>query len=401
MKHMDYEAFFGSVLASLEAEGNYRTFADLDRRVGRFPRALRRAAHEESEVTIWCSNDYLGMGQHESVRAAMKEAIDASGAGAGGTRSISGTSHRHVTLERVLANLHRKDAALLFTSGFVANETVLATLGRMLPGCVMVSDASNHASMIAGIRNSRAEKRIFRHSDPEDLDRILRQLDPAAPKVVAFESLYSMDGDVAPVRELCGVAERHGALTYLDEVHAVGLYGERGAGIAEREGVEERIAIVQGTLAKAFGVFGGYVAGSARVVDFIRSFAPGFIFTTSLPPAVTAGAMASIQLTRADPSIRARLHERVATLKRALAATDLPVLETSSHIVPLMVGDPVRCRRISDELLDRHRIYVQPIVPPTVPRGGERLRLTPTPQHTDEDVRSLVDALQEVWSRVA
>jgi 5-aminolevulinate synthase len=399
--HLDYEAFFASALARLESEGNYRTFADLDRHVGRFPRALRRTAREASEVTIWCSNDYLGMGQHEAVRSAMKEAVDRSGAGTGGTRNISGTSHHHVTLERALADLHRKDAALLFTSGYVANETVLATLGRMLPGCVMVSDATNHASMIAGIRNSRAEKRIFRHNDPEDLDRILGELDAGAPKVVAFESLYSMDGDIASLRDLTDVAERHGALTYVDEVHAVGLYGARGAGIADRDDVDGRIAIVQGTLAKAFGVFGGYVAGSARVVDFIRSFAPGFIFTTALPPAVAAGALASLRVLKADPSIRARLHERVAAVKRALASTDLPVLPTSSHIVPLIVGDPVRCRRISAELLDRHRIYVQPIVPPTVPKGGERLRLTPTPQHTDDDITALVAALQEVWSTVA
>jgi 5-aminolevulinate synthase len=400
MNHMDYEAFFASALAKLESEGNYRIFADLDRRVGRFPRAVRRTGRKTSEVTIWCSNDYLGMGQNETVRAAMKEAIDRSGAGTGGTRNISGTSHHHVTLERALAALHRKEAALLFTSGYVANETVLATLGRMLPGCVMLSDERNHASMIAGIRNSRAEKRIFRHNDADDLDRILRELEPEAPKVVAFESLYSMDGDVAPVRELCEVAERHGALTYLDEVHAVGLYGKRGAGIAEREGVADRVTIVQGTLAKAFGVFGGYVAGSEKVVDFVRSFAPGFIFTTALPPAVAAGALASLRLLGADPSIRASLHERVATVKEMLAETDLPVMPTSSHIIPLLVGDPVRCRAISDELLDRHRIYVQPIVPPTVPTGGERLRLTPTPQHTDEDVDGLRAALRAVWGRV-
>jgi 5-aminolevulinate synthase len=397
---MDYEAFFASALERLRSEGNYRTFADLDRRVGRFPRALRRAAHETGEVTVWCSNDYLGMGQHEAVRAAMREAIDLSGAGTGGTRNISGTSHYHVLLEQALADLHGKEAALLFTSGYAANETVLATLGRMLPGCITVSDAQNHASMIAGIRNSRAEKRIFRHDDAEDLDRVLGEFDVDSPRVVAFESLYSMDGDVAHVRELCEVAARHGALTYLDEVHAVGLYGERGAGIAERDGVEERVTIVQGTLAKAFGVFGGYVAGSAQVVDFIRSFAPGFIFTTALPPTVAAGALASLRVLSADPSIRARLHDRVAALKDALAATDLPVLSTDSHNVPLMVGDPVRCRRISEELLERRRIYVQPIGPPTVPRGGERLRLTPTPHHTDEDIRVLVGALQEVWARV-
>ena len=397
---MDYEAFFASAIERLRSQGNCRTFVDLDRRVGDFPRATHKTATGTADVTIWCSNDYLGMGQHEVVRAAMKEAIDASGSGTGGTRSISGTSPHHVVLERELAALHGKASALLFTSGYVANEAVLSTLGRLLPGCVFVSDALNHASMIAGMRNSRADKRIFAHNDPEDLDRVLGQLEPGRPKVVVFESVYSMEGDIAPVAEIAEVAERHGTMTYLDEVHAVGMYSARGAGIAERDGVQDRITFIQGTLAKAFGVFGGYIAGSARAIDFIRSFAPGFIFTTALPPAVAAGALASMKLLAGDPSIRERLHERVAALKRALAGTGLPVMPTASHIVPLHVGHPVRCRAISEELLSRHRIYVQPIVHPTVPKGTERLRLTPTPLHNDEDIRRLVDALRDVWARV-
>jgi 5-aminolevulinate synthase len=397
---MDYEAWFGSAIERLKAEGNYRTFADLDRRVGAFPRATYHGAVGAADVTIWCSNDYLGMGQHVEVLAAMKAALDASGAGSGGTRSISGTSPQQVELEQQLAALHRKEAALLFTSGFVANEAVLSTLGRMLPECVFVSDELNHASMIAGMRNSRAEKRIFAHNDLRDLERVLAGIEAGRPKVVAFESVYSMEGDVAPVAGVCDVAERYGAMTYLDEVHAVGLYGARGAGVAERDGVEDRITLVQGTLAKAFGVFGGYVAGSTRAIDFIRSYAPGFIFTTALPPAVVAGALASKRVLDGDPSIRARLHERVGALKRALSATSLPVLKTSSHVVPVHVGDPVRCRRISDELMGRHRIYVQPVVPPTVPKGTERLRITPTPQHTDEDISRLVEALLDVWERV-
>jgi len=394
---MDHEAFFASALERLRADGNYRTFADLDRRVGSFPRATHHGRAGAADVTIWCSNDYLGMGQHPQVLAAMKAAVDASGAGSGGTRSISGTSPMQVELERELAALHGKDAALLFTSGYVANEAVLSTVGRMLPNAVFVSDALNHASMIAGMRNSRAEKRIFAHNDVADLERVLASLDPSRPKVVAFESVYSMEGDVAPVAKICDAAGRHGAMTYLDEVHAVGLYGPHGAGIAEREGVQDQVTFVQGTLAKAFGVFGGYIAGSARAIDFVRSYAPGFIFTTALPPAVVAGALASKRALDADPSIRERLHERVRALKRALAATALPVMPNESHVVPLHVGDPVRCRAISDELMTRHRIYVQPVVPPTVPKGTERLRLTPTPQHTDEDIRRLVAALEEVF----
>jgi 5-aminolevulinate synthase len=397
---MDYEAWFGSTIERLQAEGNYRTFAELERRVGDFPRAVRHAPGRTGDVTIWCSNDYLGMGEHPGVLAAMRAAIDASGAGAGGTRSISGTSPRQVLLERELAALHGKPAALLFTSGFVANEAVLSTLGRMLPEVVFVSDALNHASMIAGMRNSGAEKRIFAHNDVPDLERVLASVAPGRPKVVAFESVYSMEGDIAPVAEICEVAERHEALTYLDEVHAVGMYGPSGAGVAERDGVQHRVTLIQGTLAKAFGVFGGYVTGSASAIDFVRSFAPGFIFTTALPPAVVAGALESKRLLDADPSIRERLHDRVGALRRALAETNLPVMPSTSHIVPLLVGDPARCRRISDELVSRHRIYVQPVVPPTVPRGTERLRLTPTPRHTDAEIRRLVAALVDVWARV-
>ena len=330
----------------------------------------------------------------------MHEALDKVGAGAGGTRNISGTSHYHVLLEEELADLHRTEAALLFTSGYVANEATLGTLGETLPGCVIVSDADNHASMIAGIRYSRAEKKIFRHNDVEHLDRLLGECDPDASKIVAFESLYSMDGDFAPIGEICDVADKHGAMTYLDEVHAVGLYGERGAGVAERDGAMDRIDIVQGTLAKAFGVVGGYIAGSAAMVDFIRSHASGFIFTTSLPPAIAAGARASIRHVKAADEIRDRHQERARALKAKLRAARLPLMPSPSHIVPVFVGDPVRCKQVTDALMERHSIYVQPINYPTVPKGTERLRLTPTPLHDDEAMDRLIAALQDVWSQL-
>ena len=395
----DYSAFAASQLEGLRDAGNYRFFAELKRERGAFPKAWNRAQGTDRSVTVWCSNDYLGMGQHPAVLAAMHRALDETGAGAGGTRNISGTTHAHADLEAELADLHGKEAALLFTSGYVSNWASLGTLAERFPNCVVLSDAGNHASMIEGIRHSRAEKRIWAHNDVADLERHLAQIDPARPKIIAFESVYSMDGDIAPIVQICDLADKYGALTYLDEVHAVGLYGPRGGGIAERDGLMDRVTIIEGTLGKAFGVMGGYISGPTSLVDFVRSFASGFIFTTALPPAVAAGACAAVRHLKASTFERIAHQDKVSDVRSRLEAVGVPHLENESHIIPVMVGDPAKCKFISDELLNRYGIYIQPINYPTVPKGTERLRITPSPVHSDQDVDHLIRALSELWAQ--
>jgi 5-aminolevulinate synthase len=395
---MNFERLLKQRLDGLRREGRYRVFADLRRRRGFFPVADHFVAAAPREVTVWCSNDYLGMGQHPAVLAAMHEALDAAGAGSGGTRNISGTTHYHVELESELADLHRKEAALLFTSAYTANDATLSTLVQLVPGTVVFSDERNHASMIQGIRRGKCEKHIFRHNDIDDLEAKLSAYPKGTPKIIAFESVYSMDGHIAPIAAFCDLAEKHGALTYLDEVHAVGLYGARGGGIAERDGVSDRVDIINGTLAKGFGVMGGYIAGSRTLCDAIRSFASGFIFTTSLAPAIAAGALASVRHLKTSTIERARHQERVQALKSALKAKRLPVMDNPSHIVPVMVGCPVHCKAVTDALLGRYGIYVQPINYPTVAKGTERMRLTPSPVHSDEQMAHLIHALEELWA---
>src|SRR3982074_3204433 len=398
---MDYVAKFEGLISEMKLDGRYRTFIELERIAGQFPTALWHGPDgQRRRVTVWCSNDYLGMGQHPDVLAAMHRAIDLSGAGTGGTRNISGTNRQHVQLEAELADLHGKDAALIFTSGWISNLAALGTLGKLMPGCAVFSDALNHNSMIEGIRRSGAERFIFRHNDAAHLDEQLSSIAPDRPKIVAFESVYSMDGDVAPIAAICDVAEKHGAITYLDEVHAVGLYGARGGGIAEQQGVAHRVTLIEGTLAKAFGVMGGYVDGPALLMDVIRSFADSFIFTTSLCPHLAAGALAAVRHLKAHPAERARQWENVRLLKEMLRAADMPVPDTPSHILPLMIGDAHLCRRTSELLLEDHDIYIQPINYPTVARGQERLRITPTPFHTDDDMQHLVDALVAVRAQL-
>ncbi len=396
---MDYQSFFTQQLDQLKADGNYRVFADLERAKGAFPQANWRAEGQERPVKIWCSNDYLGMGQNPAVLAAMHDALDSVGAGAGGTRNISGTTHAHVQLEAELADLHGKESALLFTSGYVSNWASLGTLAARIPGIVVLSDAKNHASMIEGIRHSRAEKRVWKHNDLEDLERHLQSLPADCPKLIAFESVYSMDGDIAPIAAICNLADKYGAMTYLDEVHAVGMYGPRGGGIAEREGVMDRITVIEGTLGKAFGVVGGYIAASSALCDFVRSFASGFIFTTALPPAVAAGALASVRHLKASGVERAGQQDKVAQVRAKLDAAGIPHVANPSHIIPVMVGDPVKCKYISDLLLRDYGIYIQPINYPTVPKGTERLRITPSPVHSPQDLDDLIDALSDLWGQ--
>lgn len=397
---MDFDSLFRAQLETLKSEGNYRTFAELERKRGAFPRAASHKDGEVNEITVWCSNDYLGMGQHPDVVKAMVDCVQACGTGAGGTRNISGNNHHHLLLEAELADLHGKEAALLFTSGYVSNWAALSTLGSKIPNAVILSDAGNHASMIEGVRHSRADKVIWKHNDWRDLDRKLAAVGDR-PKIVAFKSVYSMDGDIAPIKEIVQVAKAHGALTYIDEVHAVGMYGPRGGGVTEREGLADQIDLIEGTLGKAYGVVGGYITGSAPLCDFVRSFASGFIFTTALPPAIAAAATASIRHLKASGSERARQQAQVAKLRAKLDRAGIPHMANDSHIIPVMIGDPVKCRMISDILMKDWGIYVQPINYPTVAKGTERLRITPSPFHSDADIDHLVTALATLWQRCA
>ena len=398
----DYAAVLDQAIESLHREGRYRTFIDIERRRGQFPHAVwTRPDGSETEITVWCGNDYLGMGQHPVVLAAMHDAIDATGAGSGGTRNISGTTVHHKRLEAELADLHGKEAALVFTSAYIANDATLSTLPKLFPGLIIYSDALNHASMIEGVRRNGGAKRMFRHNDLAHLRELLEADDPAAPKLIAFESIYSMDGDFGPIEAICDLADEFGALTYIDEVHAVGMYGPRGAGVAERDRLMHRLDIINGTLAKAYGVMGGYIAASARMCDAIRSYAPGFIFTTSLPPAVAAASAASVAHLKRDRDLRALHQERATVLKLRLRGLGLPIIDHGSHIVPVHVGDPVKCKMISDRLLSDHGVYVQPINFPTVPRGTERLRFTPSPVHTPPMMDALVHAMDDLWSHCA
>jgi 5-aminolevulinate synthase len=398
---LNYDKIFDQAIERLHSEGRYRVFIDILRNKGAYPNARCFAGHNGPQpITVWCSNDYLAMGQHPKVVTAMEEALHNVGAGSGGTRNIGGNTHYHIELERELADLHGKDSALLFTSGYVSNDATLSTLAKLLPGCVIFSDELNHASMIAGIRNSGCAKKVWRHNDVAHLEELLAETDPELPKLIAFESVYSMDGDVAPIHAICDLADKYNALTYIDEVHAVGMYGARGGGISERDGAADRITIIEGTLGKAFGVMGGYIAADSKIVDVIRSYAPGFIFTTSLSPVLVAGVLASVRHLKASSEERNAQQAAAATLKALFRDAGLPVMDSTTHIVPLMVGDPVRAKRISDILLAEYGVYVQPINYPTVPRGTERLRFTPGPAHSEAMMRDLTKALVEIWDRL-